>query len=345
MTYTAPQGPLPLSPCGVVVTATSNEDNVTSGQALVNVHVIVSIAPSPANIGQRGNLQFTGSVIGAPTTSAGQSIQWSPQNGGAFDNPVYNNGLYVAPPLTSGEAPITVTIQATSSFDQTQTASVPITVVKVDPLGTIAQSTAASALITCPDFGGIGAANASCYQLKVSCDAIADYNVYLKVNAPTGTPFGTVILGTGSGGTSLYDNDSSFMAGSFNGGDNRGRSIEPSNANAGLYHGASLVWRSLHPQSPATEWLAAGSGRSAPFGVPLRHCGRLGLQEHSQLKHRCPVLRHGKQCRIRRHRVRGEPIRTRARVRLDRGHKRAGDDTAESGLQRLPYPISGGQPL
>jgi hypothetical protein len=218
MTYTAPQGPLPLSPCGVVVTATSNEDNVTSGQALVNVHVIVSIAPSPANIGQRGNLQFSASVTGAPLTTAGQDIQWSAQNGGAFDNPVYNNGLYVAPPLTSGQAPIGVTIQATSSFDQTQTASVPITVVKADPLGTIAQSTAASAQIPCPAFTA-GAANATCYQLQVSCDAIADYYAYLKVNAPTGTPVGTVILGTGTGGTSLYDNDPSFTVGSFNGGD------------------------------------------------------------------------------------------------------------------------------
>ena len=34
MTYTAPAGPLPMSPCGVAVTATSNEDNVTTGQAL-----------------------------------------------------------------------------------------------------------------------------------------------------------------------------------------------------------------------------------------------------------------------------------------------------------------------
>ncbi len=41
MTYTAPQT-VPVNPCGIVVTATSNEDNVTAGQALVNV----SAAPS-----------------------------------------------------------------------------------------------------------------------------------------------------------------------------------------------------------------------------------------------------------------------------------------------------------
>jgi hypothetical protein len=218
MTYTAPPGPLPISPCGVVVTATSNQDNTTSGQALVNVHVVVNIAAAPSMIGQRANLQYTATVTGAPLTTAGQDIQWSAVNGGAFDNPIYNNGLYVAPPLTSGEPPINVTIQATSSFDPAQTASVPITVEKADRLGTIAQTTAASAQITCPTFTG-GSTGATCYQLKVSCDAIADYYAYLKVNTPTGTPAGTVILGTGTGGTSLYDNDPSFIVGTFNGGD------------------------------------------------------------------------------------------------------------------------------
>ena len=218
MTYTAPPGPLPISPCGVAVTATSNEDNVTSGQALVYVQVVVNILPAPTIIGQRANLQYSGTVTGAPAGSPGQDIQWSSSNGGSFDNPIYNNGLYVAPPLTSGESPIAVTINATSSFDQTATASVPITVVKVDPLGTIAQTTALSAQIACPTFSG-GATGATCYQLKVSCDAIADYYAYLKVNNPTGTPIGTVIFGTGTGGTSLYDNDPSFISGSVNGGD------------------------------------------------------------------------------------------------------------------------------
>ena len=212
MAYTAPSGPLPISPCGVVVTATSNQDNTTSGQALVNVHVVVNIAAAPSTIGQRANLQYSATVTGAPLTTAGQDIQWSASNGGAFDNPIYNNGLYVAPPLTSGEPPISVTIQATSSFDPTQTASVPITVEKADPLGTIAQTTAASAQITCPTFTG-GSTGATCYQLKVTCDAIADYYAYLKVNTPAGTPAGTVILGTGTGGTSLYDNDPSFVVG------------------------------------------------------------------------------------------------------------------------------------
>ena len=218
MTYTAPIGPLPISPCGVAVTATSSEDSTASAQALVNVHVVVNINPGPTTIGQRGNLQYSGSVTGAPSGSPGQDIQWSSSNGGSFDNPIYNNGLYVAPPLTSGEAPITVTINATSSFDQTQTTQASLNVVKVDPLGTIAQTSTASALIPCPTFIQ-GSTGATCYQLLVSCDAIADYYAYLKVNTPTGTPVGTVIFGTGTGGTTLYDNDPSFIADGVNGGD------------------------------------------------------------------------------------------------------------------------------
>jgi hypothetical protein len=41
--------------------------------------------------------------------------------------------------------------------------------------------------------------------MTVSCSGIADFTTNLKVNTPTGTPAGTVIFGTGTGGTSLYD--------------------------------------------------------------------------------------------------------------------------------------------
>src|SRR5580700_1471170 len=75
MTYTAPSGPLPMSPCGVAVTATSNEDNSTTGQALVNVHVIVAVSPATDTIGQGANLQLLATVTGA--SSANQGVDWS----------------------------------------------------------------------------------------------------------------------------------------------------------------------------------------------------------------------------------------------------------------------------
>jgi hypothetical protein len=221
MTYTAPSI-LPVSPCDVVVTATSSKDNVTTGQALVKVSVFVTINPAPPTIGQGANLQYAATVVGA--SSANQGIGWSApsctpcsnqQTGGAFDP--NNPGLFIAPGLQSGTTQVVTTINATSIFDSNQSPMTTITVLKSDALGTATPSTPAAAQITCPSFTG-GLNGATCYQLKVSCDAIADYYAYLKVNSPTGTPLGTVIFGTGTGGTSLYDNDLSFIVGSFNGG-------------------------------------------------------------------------------------------------------------------------------
>jgi len=71
-------------------------------------------------------------------------------------------------------------------------------------------TTAVSAAITCPTFDA-GLAGAACYKIKTSCDQVLDYNAYLKVNTPTGTPIGTVIFGTGSGGSNLYDNSPDFF--------------------------------------------------------------------------------------------------------------------------------------
>ena len=221
MTYTAPAGPLPMSPCGVAVTATSNEDNVTTGQALVNIHVVVTVSPATDTIGQGANLQLAATVIGA--SSADQNVDWSAacgqctgqQTAGIVDPK--NPGLYIAPGIESGINTLQAAISATSTFDTQQSGTATITVNKSDPLGTATPATAAAAQMTCPSSIG-GVSGATCYQLNVACDAIADWTVYLKVNPTTGTPIGTVILGTGGGGTSLYDNDPNFIGESFNGG-------------------------------------------------------------------------------------------------------------------------------
>jgi hypothetical protein len=222
MTYTAPlpTTPLPVSPCGVVVTATSNEDNVTAGQALVNVHVIVTVSPTSDTIGQQANRQYTAAVIGATN----QAVLWSEscpacvgsQTGGKFD--INNLGLYYSPQLNPGTTSVPDTVTATAVFDQTSSATATMTVVSTDPLGTITPSKASAAVITCPTFGG-GLSGATCYQLTVSCDAVADATAYLKVNPPTGTSIGTVIFGTANGMTTLYDDDPTFIAAGTNGGD------------------------------------------------------------------------------------------------------------------------------
>ncbi len=218
MTYTAPQT-VPVSPCGIAVTATSNEDNVTTGQALVNVHVLVTLSPLTDTIGQGANLQYTGTVNGAPAGS--QGIVWSAscptcqngQTGGAFDP--NNPGLFIAPGLQQGVTTVTTTITAASNFDPNQFDTGTMTVLQSDPLGKV--TITGDGTIPCPTFGG-GLGGATCYQVNVSCDGIADYSVYLKVNTPNGTPLGTVIFGTGTGGSTLYDFDPSFIVGAFNGG-------------------------------------------------------------------------------------------------------------------------------
>ena len=214
MTYTAPIS-LTGSPCGIAVTATAS-DNVTTGQVLASVHVVVTISPSGTqNIGQSANLQFTASVAG--TTN--QAVNWFPVagNGGAgsgqFDTAPANAGLYYAPELGTATS-ATTTITAVSQFDQTQQ-SLPTTmnVLTSDPLGSVVSYSNVS---PCPSNGGL--VNGTCFQLNTSCPGVAQFPAYIKVNTPTGTPLGTVIFGTGSGGSDLYDSDPDFINGSFNGG-------------------------------------------------------------------------------------------------------------------------------
>jgi hypothetical protein len=292
-----------------VVTATSSKDNVTTGQALVKVSVIVSIAAAPSTVGQGANLQYTAAVTGA--SSANQGVGWSAptctpcsnqQTGGAFDP--NNPGLFIAPGLQSGTAQVVTTINAASIFDTNQSATTTITVLKSDPLGTATPSTAAAAELTCPTFSGGILTGATCYQVNTSCAAIADYPVYLKVNQPAGTAVGTVILGTGTGGSSLYDNDPSFIANGFNGGQNVvqgllndgfttvqisfGSPFNSTNTENGWLQGpggvrrlacryatvADWVYKNIHNSNPSTPYCATGnSGGSGAIGYAVTEYG------------------------------------------------------------------------
>lgn len=240
----------------VVVTATSDANSSYSGQALINVHIAITIAPLTDMIGQGANLQFTPTVTG--TSNLG--LNWaaactsgcaSGQGGGGFDP--NNVGLYIAPPFEQGVTtgqPVTIT--ATSEFDQTQFATANLTVLPTDPLGTVSSSTQ---LNSCP---GGGLAGGTCYQINTSCDGVADYSVYLKVNSPTGTPMGTVIFGTGSGGSALYDNDSpDFFYGNTNG----GLEVVQGVLNAG-YTTAQISFGAPFDSTPGTAngWLQGPGG-------------------------------------------------------------------------------------
>ena len=164
----------------------------------------VSLAAAPSAIGAGANFQYSASVSG----SSNQTVTWTATGGGTIDS----TGLFIAP-TTVPNSPVTIT--ATAAADSSATKSTTITVQATDPLGS-----ATGSQLTCPTFsGGLPGGQSTCYQVNISCDGVADWSAYVKVNQPAGAPIGTVILGIGTGGSGLYDNDSpDFFNGSTNGG-------------------------------------------------------------------------------------------------------------------------------
>jgi hypothetical protein len=202
--YTAPST-VGTAPFPIAITAVSSADANSSGSVQANVQVIVSISPASDTIGQGANLQYSATVTGAPSGS--QGVQWAVTNGGgAFDNPLNNAGLYVAPQLVTGQTSETATLTATSTFDNTAFSTASLTVQETDPLGTVSN---VQTLSSCPADSNGGLANGTCYSMTVSCDGVADMTSYMKVNTPpaTVTPQGTVLFLIGSGGNGLYDNN------------------------------------------------------------------------------------------------------------------------------------------
>lgn len=204
----------------------------------------LTINTFPSQIGAGANWQFSATVTGA----SGSQVNWavSTPNGGTIDS----SGLYIAP--TTGTFPLNVTVTATSQSVSSISASANISVTQTDPLGTAQGSS-----IACPTFGG-GLPNASstCYQVNTSCDGVADFSVYLKVNQPAGSPVGTVMFGTGTGGASLYDYDPPDF---FNGSTNGGLAVVQSVLNAGYTTVQVSFGAPFNDQTP-DGWLTGPGG-------------------------------------------------------------------------------------
>jgi len=273
-TYTAPSvipSTVTSGPFQATISATAEADNTTTGSAIANVHVMVVINGPPNNptgappgaIGVGGNWLYTATVVG----TSNQNVQWYPYTdgpgsctpgAGSFPNSAGGGpyaGLYVAPGCVPPSP--TITLTATSAFDPTQSATTAVTVQATDPLGAVSSSQQ----ITCPsDIGGV--AGATCYQLDVSCPGVDDFTTYLKVNSPNGTPLGTVILTTGSGGNNLYDVDPDFVESD---GTNGGLVVvngllNASTANAG-YTTVQVDFSTLdNPQAAPNGWLTGPGG-------------------------------------------------------------------------------------
>ena len=255
--YTAPST-ITTYPCQVIITATSQADSNVSAQVLVGVHVVVTISPSVSQtIGQSANLQFTATVTG--TTN--QSVNWSATSntanvgGGIFDNS--NPGLYVAPTFPSGVTTSSATLTATSDFDNSQDASVNMTVNSTDPLGT---PTASS--IACPSFGG-GLTGSTCFEVMTNCPGVANLPAYLKVNTPPDGAVvkGTVIFGTGTGGTNLYDYDPDFItSGGYNGGLYVVQNILSTDSNNDGYNTVQVSFGGPFDSTQINGWLQGPGG-------------------------------------------------------------------------------------
>jgi hypothetical protein len=209
--YTAPQnipacvGAVTQCELQVQITATAVANSSSQGSALVNVHVVPSIAPLIDTIGQGANRQYTASVTGPLPAGSNQTVAWAASgvpNAGGFDT--NNYGFYLAPQLATG-AQATVTIKGTPNFDQTQPTAATTTVLQSDPVGTI--SNFQTETTTCPAAPDGTLANATCYTMTVSCDGLTDWTTYLKVNSPPAsqTQAGTVLFLVDDGGANLYD--------------------------------------------------------------------------------------------------------------------------------------------
>lgn len=171
-------GLLSLAACGGSSSSSTQQQQVT-----VNI-----TGAAPGTIGVGANWQYTATVSG----STNQNVSWT-ASAGTIDA---TTGLYIAP--NSVPNPATVTITAAAQANPSSTKSTTVTVQAADPLGSVSGS---SQLGSCAGSVSGGA----CYQLAISCPGVADFSAYLKVNNPTGVPAGTVLLGTGTGGSGLYD--------------------------------------------------------------------------------------------------------------------------------------------
>ena len=181
---------LALAGCGGSSSTTFTQQPVTV--SILNSSCAASTT-QPCPIGIGANWQLSASVTGA----ANQSVTWSISPAAtSFGTIGSGTGLYIAP--NNVPSPAMVTITATSVADASASASIQVTVLANDPIGSVSGS---SALGSCA--GSVS--GGTCYQLSISCPLVADFSAYLKVNNPVGAPAGTVLLGTGTGGSGLYD--------------------------------------------------------------------------------------------------------------------------------------------
>ena len=191
---------LALAGCGGSSSASFHQQPVTV--SISNSPCLATSQP-PCPIGVGANFQYTATVTG--TTNPTPTITWSLSPAGASSGTIDQTGLYIAP-NTPPSGPITIqaTLQGAS-----QQGSTSVTVEANDPIGLVHSYTQYPGPQSCPtssvNYGSNYGGQGTCFQLAITCPGAGDLSAYLKVNTPPGTPTGTVLLGTGTGGSGLYD--------------------------------------------------------------------------------------------------------------------------------------------
>ncbi len=176
-----------------------------SSHQLSQLQVEVTVTPSSFTMGIGSNYQFVATVTGTSSTAVNWQVNGVP-NGNTTVGTVDSSGLYIAPTSIPNQ---TISVTAVAQVDGVTSGSAAITLDPSlhDPLG----SATSQVLPNCPVVAGV--TPGTCYSLVLSCPGVADFNGYLWVNSPAGTPVGTVLLTTGGTSVDLYADPNAFKYG------------------------------------------------------------------------------------------------------------------------------------
>jgi hypothetical protein len=158
--------------------------------------VSVKLSPATLTIGISANQQLNATVSGTSNKGVTWTVNRIVNGNVTYGTVDPTTQLYFAPALVPNATSFKIT--ATSKADKTKSASATVTVLPADPLGTVNNVKA----ITCPSGGLSGG---SCQEMAIACEGTSNWNTYVKINTPTGTPKGVVMYSIGTGGSGLYD--------------------------------------------------------------------------------------------------------------------------------------------
>ncbi len=185
-------------PTGETCTLSGN----SSGNITSNITVTVTCAPVTFTI----SATVTGLTSGTLKLKDDKNDQISFTTNNVaqtFASPYASGSPYSVSVATQ---PLNQTCTLSSNAQGTITADVTVTATCTastsHPLGTVSGVSS----ITCK--GSLS--GGTCEQMTVSCPNVPDIDAYIKINTPSGTPKGTVLYGTGTGGNGLYESIFTF---------------------------------------------------------------------------------------------------------------------------------------